>query len=680
MPSGSPEPQATSSGQRRDALRLFALSFLALFVELAFIRLIPAHIRVVGYFTNLVLIASFLGLGLGFLLARRALRLAPFALWAFVPSAALLHLLARVEVRNPDDTLQPLWLPESAGDPALLQLPIWVMVALVFSLAALSFIPLGQFMARQFERFPRLHAYSLDLGGSLCGIVSFGVLSYLRTGPVLWFSVAAAVWVLAVHTTWRGRLFGLVAGAALVLTVFSLQRPDELWSRYYLVEQQRRFSHELRILTNGVLHQSILDLDSEHSYSAKTRARFEIPYRMAPALDDVLIVGAGSGNDIAIARAMGAKHIDAVEIDDTFVELGRAHHPQAPYAGDVVTVHITDARAYFKRCQRRYDLIVFGTLDAQTLLSGLSSVRLDNFVYTRESFQEAHQLLKPGGLMAVFHLSMLPFIAARISLLLTEVGGRLPLTYNYQDPTLFNYTFIQGDRLPVVAPDKATLDVVENIEVPTDDWPFLFLERPTIPPHYVKALVAILLMALLGALAAGGVRLRRFDFRMFLLGAGFLLLETKAVTQMSLLFGSTWVVNLLVFSSILFILLIANLIVLRLDARGRSLDPRVLLIALCFLLIGLDYVSISWLSGLPEVAKWMLGGALVALPVGLAGLVFPTVFRHADDYVAAFGANLLGAIAGGVAEYFVMWLGISVLSQLAALLYIGVFLASLRRE
>src|SRR5207302_2650974 len=77
----------------------------------------------------------------------------------------------------------------------------------------------------------------------------------------------------------------------------------------------------------------------------------------------------------------------------------------------------------------------------------------------------------------------------------------------------------------------------------TDDWPFLYLRDRLIPDFTIRSMI------ILGVLGLGMVYLflphRRFvlDSRMFFLGTAFLLLETRAITQMALLFGSTWVVN-----------------------------------------------------------------------------------------------------------------------------------------
>ena len=66
----------------RNDMRLFLTSATLLFVELLLIRWVPSTILYVGFFSNFLLMASFLGIGLGILLGRagRSLPLWPFAL------------------------------------------------------------------------------------------------------------------------------------------------------------------------------------------------------------------------------------------------------------------------------------------------------------------------------------------------------------------------------------------------------------------------------------------------------------------------------------------------------------------------------------------------------------------------------------------------------------------------
>src|SRR6516162_5685579 len=93
--------------------------------------------------------------------------------------------------------------------------------------------------------------------------------------------------------------------------------------------------------------------------------------------------------------------------------------------------------------------------------------------------------------------------------------------------------------------------------------PFFYLRGKLIPDLTKRSMV------MLGLLGVGMVYLFlprgriAINNRMFFLGAAFMLLETRAVVQMALLFGSTWLVNSAVFFTVLVLILLANLYVLR---------------------------------------------------------------------------------------------------------------------
>jgi len=669
------------TAERGDALRLFLAAFTALFLELALIRFEPAYVRVVGYYTNLVLIASFLGLGVGFLVSGSKRRLEGLLLPLVLVVAVAVQFFHGVTVLNPENSERPFWLFDYGEDA--LRLSITPVVLTHFVLTAAALVPIGQVMGRLFGRFARLRAYSLDLGGSFAGVVAFGLLSAVRTGPVLWFSIVAVVTIVALLRTKVERIAGAVSAAGILAVVVSLAPADSMWSPYYMVQVDQVSDSRKILRTNGTLHQVMLDFEkTDDSYVKRTRDRFEIAYKAAQSLDDVLVVGAGTGNDIATALRMGAKRIDAVEIDPLFPEIGAEHHFADPYADPRVTVHISDARRWFKRTAERYDLIVFGTLDSQALLSGMSSIRLDNYIYTEESFKEAFALLKPGGTVAVFHMSVVPYIADRILLLMEQASGRRPMALDFENHTLFNALFLSGEHLPLPPKNELFEARLAELETPTDDWPFLYLRRRTIPSHYGKVVLGILLLGLLST--APGLRARaragagRFDGPLFLLGAGFLLLETRSVTEMSLMFGSTWTVNLLVFGSILAALFGANLFVIR---RGADrFDARVLAGLLAVTIVGSTLIPTAYFSSLPTAAGVLLGGIYVAAPILLAGVLFPVLFARSADAQSAFASNLMGAIVGGCAEYLTMALGITALAYLAALFYLAALLWHLRRE
>jgi hypothetical protein len=153
---------------------------------------------------------------------------------------------------------------------------------------------------------------------------------------------------------------------------------------------------------------------------------------------------------------------------------------------------------------------------------------------------------------------------------------------------------------------------------------------------------------------------------MFFLGAAFMLLETRAVTQTALLFGSTWVVNSSVFFVILILILLANIYVLNVRR-----------VNLLWHYLGLVVVLMAGALVPPDV--FLTGGTLwrytapcvLALgPVFFAGVIFARSFRSAAQPDLALGSNIAGAVVGGLAESFSMLLGFQHLLLLALAFYL----------
>ncbi|MFN2564816.1 MAG: spermidine synthase [Gemmatimonadaceae bacterium] len=663
---------------RATAARLAAYTLLILFFELAFIRYTAGYVRVFGFYLNFVLIAAFLGMGVGLLRADAARRVK----WLAVPASLLLiggvTYLSRAHIVVPTGTTEYLWAIFLDGGAGRRGIPLMWAVAALFALVALFFVPLGALMGAEFAKLRPLRAYSVDLAGSLLGIGAFAALSAARQPPVVWFAFGFAVWVLTSLDDWR---YAIAVGVTAVAATFAAATPPsghEYWSPYYRIGVvPGPVGHN--VLVNGAFHQVMLNLDgapTRDPNTAKVRSGYLRPYGFAAHVDTALVVGAGTGNDLSILLQLGAKHVDAVEIDPVIMDLGRAAHAQRPYDDPRVHAHVDDARAFLRRTRQKYDVIVFGTLDSQTLLSGMSSVRLDNYVYTVESFRSARDRLKPDGTLIVYHMSGFKHIAAKIYQMLAEAFGAPPRAIGAHY-LLFNHTFVAGYGARGAPEPEAFLELTADVTRPHDDWPYLYLDRPSIPAHYAIALGAVLLISLGLLAAAGGVGVmaRGLDGVMFLMGVGFLLVETKSVTEMSLLFGSTWKVNLLVFSSILATVLAANVVVL----RRRRLPIEWLFAGLFVSLVGAYLVPASRLLWFGPAGQWVLGSLMVALPVLFAALIFSTLLGRREDATRALAYNLLGAVVGGLLEYASMLGGIKVLYLIAAAAYLGAALL-VRRE
>src|SRR5439155_1750592 len=106
--------------------------------------------------------------------------------------------------------------------------------------------------------------------------------------------------------------------------------------------------------------------------------------------------GGVTGNDAAVALRNGAHRVDVVEIDPVIAELGKDLHADRPYQSQSVRLYVDDARSFLERNTSNYDLVIFATLDSHTAFSSLSSLRLDNYVFTAESLQQVAQHLNSG--------------------------------------------------------------------------------------------------------------------------------------------------------------------------------------------------------------------------------------------------------------------------------------------
>ena len=205
-----------------------------------------------------------------------------------------------------------------------------------------------------------------------------------------------------------------------------------------------------------------------------------------------------------------------------------------------------------------------------------------------------------------------------------------------------------------------------DILTASDDWPFLYLSGRVIPNFTVRSMV------LLGILGLGMVYLFlpkgriALDSRMFFLGAAFMLLETRAVTQIALLFGSSWLVNSAVFFTILILILAANVFVLL--TRGGNLLWSYIGLTI-FLIVGAFVPPDLFLSG-GTVWRYAIPCGLALSPVLFAGVIFARSFRNAAYPELAFGSNIAGAVVGGLAESFSTILGFQHLLLVALAFYL----------
>ena len=680
--------------------QLVITSLLSLFLEMLMIRWVTSEISIFAYFKNFVLLACFLGFGLGCYLCRLRVRLV-----AFIGPLLLLTTLLKAPIpalRQAMDSL-PLLLGGGVevnvwGVPAIP--PNWsgtllamLVVVPVFAVSATAFIPFGQMVGWYLENAPNgVKAYSVNVLASLAGIAGYTLACFLNQPPMVWFLVAG---IFSLGLFWRHRVARTSLATTFVVCLALLAIPSNPGAQTYWSPYQKLVLHPVYgdgkveaydLTTNGSWFQRVLNLSADFVQSHPHLflnhplewSSYNLPYRLYPSPPSVLVLGSGMGNDVAAALRNGAGRVVAVEIDPLILQLGREKHFEHPYQSPRTHVVNNDARNYIENSRDQFDLIVFSLLDSHTTTSNFTNIRIDNYVYTREALQRASHLLRPNGLFIVKFRVENPWIAGRLFHLMQDAFGRAPIQFESTPAEYDTYGrfFVVGsaERLAKATSDPgiaaylashSTLPM-QNTSSTTDDWPYFYQHAPGLPLIVILVSIAILIIFgwFLRQASGEGAPL---DLHFLFLGAGFMLLEAQIVSKMALLFGTTWVVNAVVVSGLLCLIVGANAV--------YGSFPR---IPLAVAYAGL-FATLAVMYFVPMqklfYESWTLRAIVATLalctPVFFAGIIFVSSFARAGFRGSALGSNLFGSLIGGLLESASLWFGLKSLTIIAALLYLG---------
>lgn len=707
----------------RRCFELFLISFAILYLELAAIRWFPAYVLSLTFFTNFVLLATFVGMSIGCLAANHRWRV-----FDCLPSLIAVTIAAALAFYASLGTLTSVRVGESSRPElvyfgveglrfarAKFSLQVELIVGVLFVLVSLWFVGLGQVMGRKLGAVEqRILAYTVNISGSLAGIAAFSASAYWEMPPVFWFGIALAC--VAYFLKEYGQLnvsnATLLACSMLAVAVVGWRTGDTrfYWSPYYAIRYR---AEDRDISVNGIGHQKMVP-------RSEAGIAYALPYIMRrdaglPAAEGVLIIGAGSGNDVSHALDQGAQHIDAVEIDPAIARLGRENHPDRPYDDPRVRLVIDDGRGFLRRSDKKYDVIVYALVDSLTLHSGYSSARLESFLFTEEALADVRRHLKPGGLFVAYNYFRQGWIIARIQDMMHRAMQCEPLLFSLPPRELIRDT--ESEETYMAALFAGEADAIDRLrdklaanggydfcagnlelhrtqngfdmaaegevkpgairvtptqlvrtrdwKLPTDDWPFLYLRDPALPSHNWRmlGLILVLSLGLLALFTPGGSMWINPHF--FFLGAGFMLIETKSVVQSAQLFGSTWLVNSVVFSGVLVMILLANLYVWL--VRPERLLPYYA--ALGAALLAARLVPLENLMGESTGIRVIAAVLIMFTPILFAGIIFATSFRRTPSAALAFGANIAGVVLGGLLEYSALVIGYQHLTLVALALY-----------
>lgn len=673
---------------RKVPFALITVAGLGLFLELSLIRWHSAIFPFLSFYKNFTLLTCFSGLGLGYALADRkhipllfSIVLLTLQVVFFIFLRYGLHPIGipfsipiEIITASPVHEMADIGYSPATGLPHYLS--IFLFLGFTFLITCLTMLPLGQLSGVLLVKCPPLKGYGCILAGSIAGVLLSMAIGYLWTPPAVWFGIAGIGILIYFHDDRRVWLPGSIS--TIILTGVLMWPVHFPWTPVYSPYQFLEFGpgegSGFSVRAEGHFFQNAHDL-SAGTEQQDLKQFYDLPFNVAKTRDRVIIIGAGTGNDVAAALRADVSSVVAVEVDPAIYQLGVYYHPEAPYADPRVKMIIDDARSVLARETGLYDIVLYGLLDSHVLLNSGANLRIDSYVYTMEGLEAAKRCLKPDGIIALSFIGMSDDLTYKLFQMLQYTFGEgtpVILRAETDGSLLFmvqNNGFLDIDpHILVEAGFKnitsSYMTTIKPVDLPTDDWPFFFMTGRSIPMSY---------LIIYGLMIAGTAYLaKKFDlgFRkkgggaFFLLGAGFMLLETKAIAELSLQFGNTWQVVGVTVICILFLSFLANLFISKVNI-DRLIWPGIAL--LMSLMVGLIYAGSS-----TDDFSWpgkMMALLVVTGPICFSGLIFSMLLKKTGTTHHAMSMNLLGALTGGLLEYFSLAIGFQGLYWLAVCIY-----------
>ena len=489
---------------------------------------------------------------------------------------------------------------------------IYFFIVFIFILNALCFIPIGNLISLLMSKINTLVSYSFNLLGSLIGIIFFIIFSFLNTSPIIWiiFSLILFILIIKEHLNEFKLSVVVVLFLSIVLSSNFKENKETIYSPYQNISVQHVASPvNPVIIQNGHLfYQTILNLSDDLLFTEeykvgdirimgprvnKTHEKefYNLPYSITKKKpENVLIVGSGAGNDVASANRFYIKNIKAVEIDPVIIKLGEKYHPEKPYYIDDegsrsgtrrqgkqnIEIIINDARNYISKTEQKFDAIVYALLDSQTNLSSKGGIRLDSYVYTVEAFEEAKKKLNKNGYIYLSFFVQEKELGYKIYKMLEVAFNKKPLVLKSDandryifiaSETFENFEFTHLDFFKI---NKNFKDSSYKVDFSTDDWPFFYMPKKIYPLTYLSIVLILIFTSTFFINKVFELSRNNFSLSCFFLGAGFMLIETKSITEIAKYYGSTWLVTSFVIISILIMAFIANLLIIKKIKRARK--------------------------------------------------------------------------------------------------------------
>ena len=689
--------------KKKDLLiKIILATALSLFLELSIIRIQSSYLHFFSFLKNISLISCFLGLGIGYALKNRILISLNWVFPLIVIQILILYFFSQTPIST--ILINPIVEQFSMGMDTARSvshiLIIYFFILFIFILNSLCFIPIGNLISLLMSKLNTLESYSFNLLGSLIGIIFFIIFSFLSTTPIIWIIFSLILFILIVKDHLKEFKLSIISVLFLSIVLSSNFKDDKetIYSPYQNISVQHIISpiNPVVIQTGHLFYQAVLNLSDELLFTRehevgdiriigkrinKTHEKefYNLPYSITKKKpENVLIVGSGVGNDVASANRFNIKNIKAVEIDPVILKLGKKYHPETPYIYENIETIIDDARNYISKTENKFDAIVYALLDSQTNLSSKGGIRLDSYVYTVEAFKEAKKKLNEDGYIYLSFFVQEKELGYKIFKMLETAFDKSPIVLKSEandryifiaSETFENFKF---NHLNFFKINKSFNESLHKVDLSTDDWPFLYMPKKIYPLTYLSIILILILSSTFFINKFFKLNKNNFSLSCFFLGAGFMLIETKSITEIAKYYGSTWLVTSFVIISVLIMAFIANLLIIKKIkiTRNQIYSLLILSIILGYYLFVNNYIFLN------KDFLYLLVPIILSLPILFSGLAFSNELKRINSVPKALSSNILGAMFGGFLEYNSMYFGLSFLYLLACLLYIFAFFSS----
>lgn len=662
--------------------QLIGWSILAVFSQLALVRMFSTIVGATAYYANLFLLVAIFSLAAGFF----ARRLDKYVV--FIPYFLLLSLLTA------------LWLGEFSILNTIAEEFFWVNVTprhsarsafdLQLAIMILCFVAMPLLVligSRQGGSFVRQHkghrAYLWMGAGGLIGAVIFVFQNQIMPE----FIYLLVLWVILIGVcSWSAleshfqRILGLLPILALLLIGYEYSAAS-LWSPYQRINLLPVRDSESGPPNGYMVYVNGFYITEVSAVPYRPQAGFaRTAFGIASSMNNVLVMGSGGGtSDVREALQAGAGHVEAVEIEPVFIALGRNFDPDKTYESPRVTVVNTDGRKYLAQNRMKFDCVYYPFVDSQTVASNRARFRLDSFLYTVEGLRLAYESLAPEGTLLVYFMTGgASWLQRRMYELLKEATGRHVMVFRLgESHTLYFVRNGTSTASALTAWDIArSFEGLPSLPVPNDDWPFFYSLNKTIPLEHVRLLIIVflmflgLLLALTDRSASPGARYRSVALPIyaFFSGAAFFFIELRTISAITPFMGSTYVSQACVVIGIIAASLCGALL-------GTSRKAVPLYLAWLLLLSGLviAFCAKSWFhpfSG-AVVRSTALYLSSLLVPVFFAGHLYLSYLKNCSPQAALSMQkwNLIGGAVGGLSECVVIVVGFDKTLWIAVLFY-----------